>query len=167
MTQLPDNEQLIEATFSGQLGVGLGMIALCVFIHGMGLFTLQRIMHAKAIEERLDKCEALSFSGALFTLMTVFALIFVHLTEIWLFAFLYDYLGALPDFEESLYFSTISYSTIGYSDTSIVEDWRMIAALEGILGVIMLGWSTAFFVRILGRLEGELYDPAPRATSED
>ena len=31
----------------------------------------------------------------------------------------------------------------------------MIGALEGILGVILLGWSTAFFVRILKRLEDD------------
>jgi len=62
---------------------------------------------------------------------------------------------ALPDFRESLYFSTISYATIGYSDEAIVREWRMVAALEGILGVILLGWSTAFFVRVLGRLEDQ------------
>ena len=31
----------------------------------------------------------------------------------------------------------------------------MIAALEGMLGVILLGWSTAFLVRVLGKLESE------------
>jgi len=60
---------------------------------------------------------------------------------------------ALPSFREALYFSTISYATIGYSDEAIAREWRMVAALEGILGVILLGWSTAFFVRVLGRLE--------------
>ena len=29
----------------------------------------------------------------------------------------------------------------------------MIAASEGIIGVLMLGWSTAFFVRVLSKLE--------------
>ena len=90
-----------------------------------------------------------------FTLIAVFAIIFIHFVEIWLFAFLYDYLGALHSFSESLYFSTISYATIGYSDASIHDEWRMVAALEGVVGIILLGWSTAFFVRILGRLEGD------------
>lgn len=154
-SSLPSDEQVISATFNEQLAVGAGMIALCVLIHGIGLFTLARRMHGERARERFEKLEPLSLRGAVFTLLTVFALIFIHFVEIWGFAFLYDYLNALPNFQEALYFSTISYATIGYSDASIAEQWRMVAALEGILGVILLGWSTAFFVRVLGRLEGD------------
>lgn len=160
MNQLPSNEQVISATFNDQLAIGAGMIALCVVIHGIGLFTLLRAMHGEAAEERFKNLEPLSLRGSLFTLLTVFALIFVHFIEIWLFAFLYDFLGALRNFQDALYFSTISYATIGYSDASIAHEWRMIAALEGILGVILLGWSTAFFVRVLGRIEGGGRSPA-------
>ena len=31
--------------------------------------------------------------------------------------------------------------------------WRNVAALESIAGVMMLGWSTAYFVRILGHID--------------
>lgn len=139
MKQLPSNEQVISATFNGQLAVGAAMIALCVIIHGIGLFTLGRGIHGERTQERLEKLEPLSMRGTLFTLLTVFALIFLHFVEIWGFAFLYDFLGALPNFQEALYFSTISYATIGYSDASIANEWRMVAALEGVLGVILLG----------------------------
>ena len=76
-----------------------------------------------------------------------------------------DYLRALPTFRDALYFSTISYSTIGYNDASIADEWRMIAALEGMLGVILLGWSTAFLVRVIGNLEGD--DAANRPPLRD
>jgi hypothetical protein len=163
MTQMPIDSQVIEATFNEQLAVGAGMIAVCVVIHGVALFTLQRFMSTRNAKTRFERLEALSFGGTLVTLAIVFALIFVHFVEIWLFAFLYDYLGALPNFQESLYFSTISYSTVGYSDEAISHHWRMIAALEGILGIILLGWSTAFFVRFLKRLE----DAGPDHRSHD
>ena len=152
---LPDNSQVISATFNQQLLVGAVMIAICVVIHGMGLFTIQRAISGERMTKRFETLRPLSVTGAGFTLMAVFAIIFIHFVEIWLFAFLYDYLGALHSFSESLYFSTISYATIGYSDASIHDEWRMVAALEGVVGIILLGWSTAFFVRILGRLEGD------------
>jgi len=148
------NSEVLSATFNGQLAVGAGMIALCVIIHGAGLFALQRAMHTERMEERLQAFSPLSIRGSIFTLLIVFALFFLHFAQIWLFAFLYDWLGALHGFPESLYFSTISYATIGYSDASIHDEWRMVAAIEGILGVIMLGWSTAFLIRVMGRLEG-------------
>ena len=149
------DSQVISATFNEQLLVGLGMIALCVIIHGIGLFTLRRLMHNRNTEERLERMQPLSLMGTMFTLVIVFALIFIHFVEIWLFAFLYDYLHALRNFEEALYFSTISYATIGYSDASIAHQWHQVAAMEGLLGVILLGWSTAFFIRVLERLERE------------
>jgi hypothetical protein len=155
VTKLPDNEQVISATFNGQLAIGAIMIAVCVVLHGLGLFSIQRMLSGETMTQRVERLRPLSFTGAAFTLVAVFAIIVIHFIEIWLFAFLYDFLGALRSFKEALYFSTISYSTIGYSDASIADQWRMIAALEGILGVILLGWSTAFFVRILGRIEGD------------
>jgi hypothetical protein len=144
---------VISATFNEQLAVGAVMIALCVIIHGVGLFTLRRLMHSERTQERLDRMEPLSVHGALFTLFVVFALIFVHFVEIWLFALLYDLVGALHTFEQALYISTISYATIGFSDVTIAHEWRQVAAMEGLLGIILLGWSTAFFVRVLNRLE--------------
>lgn len=163
MNQLPSDQQVIDATFNLQLAVGAGMIALCVVIHGLGLFTLQRAMRGEAAEERFRHLEPLSLRGTFFTLLVVFALIFIHFVEIWLFAFLYDFVGAQWSFQNALYFSTISYATIGYNDTSIAHEWRMVGALEGVLGVILLGWSTAFFVRVLARIEDSGGPPSSSA----
>ena len=147
------DSQVIAATFNEQLAVGAGMIALCVIIHGVGLFTLRRLMHGERAEERIDRMQPLSLHGTLFTLFIVFALIAIHFVEIWLFAFLYDYLGAVRTFEAALYVSTASYTTIGIPDGAIETHWRLVAAIEGLLGFILIGWSTAFFIRVLNRLE--------------
>jgi len=157
--------QVINATFNEQLAVAAAMIALCVVIHGLGLFTLRRLMLSERAQERIDRTEPLSLRGTLFTLFTVFALIGVHFVEIWLFAFLYDYLGAAHSFEQALYFSTTSYATLG-SSNAISHEWRLVGAIEGLLGIILLGWSTAFFVRVLNRLERDPNRVSP-ASAQD
>ena len=162
----PVDTHVISATFNEQLAVGAGMIALCVIIHGVGLFTLRRVMHSERAEERLDRMHALSLHGTLFTLFIVFALILVHFVEIWLFAFLYDFVGALRHFDDALYVSTVSYTTIGAAQGSVAEPWRMVTAIEGLLGFILLGWSTAFFVRFLKRLEEAEPDRAPPRSTD-
>jgi hypothetical protein len=73
--------------------------------------------------------------------------------EIWAFALVYFAVGAVQGLEPSLYFSTISYSTVGYSDIHITNQWRLIGAFESILGMLLLGWSTSFFFRMLGRID--------------
>ena len=58
-------------------------------------------------------------------------------------------LHAAPDFEQGQYFSTVTYASIGYDDVLIARPWRMLGAIEGATGVILLGWSTAFLVSLL------------------
>lgn len=136
-----------------QFAVASAMLVGCVLFHGMGLAGLSKAMRSEASIERLRQIEPLSPRGALFTLLIVLALIVLHGLEIWAFALLYLLVDAVHTFEEALYFSTISYSTVGYSDTHIVRDWRLLGAFESILGMILLGWSTAFFFRMLGRID--------------
>ncbi len=129
------------------------MLVICVIFHGVGLALLNKALRSEATIERLRRIEPLSPPGALFTLSIVLALIAIHGIEIWAFSMLYLAIGAVPNLEEALYFSTISYSTVGYSDMHIVIQWRLLGAFESILGMILLGWSTAFFFRMLGRID--------------
>jgi hypothetical protein len=34
----------------------------------------------------------------------------------------------------------------------MAESWRLVSAIEGINGIILIGWSTAFFVTVIARL---------------
>jgi len=133
--------------------VSAAMVVVCVTIHGVGLFSLTRALRGEATIERLRNIAPLSPRGAVFTLGIVLAIIALHGAEIWAFACVYIATGAVPDFENALYFSTISYSTVGYNDTHILAEWRLLGAFESILGVILLGWSTSFFFRMLGRID--------------
>jgi len=136
-----------------QFLVSTAMLVVCVVLHGIGLALLNNLVRTEAAIERLRRIRHLSPRGMAFTLGIVLALFALHGVEIWAFAFLYDELSAVPTFEDAIYFSTISYSTVGYNDTHISTDWRLLGAFESILGMILIGWSTAFFFRMLGRID--------------
>lgn len=136
-----------------QFAVSSLMLVLCVIIHGIGLFSLSRLVRTETAIERLNRVAPLSFHGAAFTLAVVLSIIVLHAIEIWAFALLYLGLGASLNLENALYFSTISYSTVGYNDSHVATDWRLVGAFESIMGMILLGWSTAFFFRMLGRID--------------
>ena len=69
-----------------------------------------------------------------------------------LIALAYLALGAIETLREAVYFPTITYATIGYDDLAIADEWKLVAAIEGINGVLLLGWSTAYFVTVVVRL---------------
>jgi len=47
----------------------------------------------------------------------------------------------------------VTYASIGYGDVLLPRGWRILGAIEGATGIIMLGWSTAFLVSLLARLK--------------
>jgi hypothetical protein len=140
-------------TLFAQFLIATAMLVACVVVHGFGLAALNRALRGEMTIERLQQIDALSPRGALFTLAIVLAIFSLHGMEIWAFAMLYMGIEAIPRLEEAIYFSTISYSTVGYSDVHIAPEWRLLGAFESILGMVLIGWSTAFFFRMLGRME--------------
>ncbi len=73
-------------------------------------------------------------------------------TESTLWAFCYAAVGALPDLDASLYFSLVTYTTLGYGDLVLGEEWRPLAAFQAANGIIMFGWTTALIVAVAQRL---------------
>ena len=72
--------------------------------------------------------------------------------ECWLWAGLFLGLGAVPDFETALYFATVTYSTLGYGDVVLGEDWRLLSAFAAANGAIVFGWTTALVFLVAQRL---------------
>lgn len=58
-------------------------------------------------------------------------------------AVLYVLIDALPSFEEALYFSTVTFTTLGYGDITLGPSWRLLSSFEAANGLLMFGWSTA------------------------
>lgn len=137
-----------------QLAIATLMVLLTVGIHGGGLLILARILRLEREGERLEHISPTSLQGIAATFSVVLGLFLLHGLEIWAYAALYLVLDAMPDLQMAVYFSTITYSTIGYDDKGLPQAWSLVAAIEGINGVILLGWSTAFFVSLVGRLYG-------------
>lgn len=135
-----------------ELAVSTFMVLLTVAIHGVGLYALGRILRLERDAVDWASVHPMSPRGFALTFALVFGLFALHGTEIWLYAFAFHALDAVPDLRTGVYFSTITYATIGYSDAPIAEGWKLVAAIEGINGVLLIGWSTAFFVTIMTRM---------------
>ena len=137
-----------------ELAVSTMMVVLTVAIHATGLYGLSRLLRLEEREEAVEHVHPLSLRGFAATLIVILALFALHGVEIWSYAFLYLGIEAVTPLREAVYFSTITYGAIGYSDAAMAERWRLVSAIEGINGIILIGWSTAFFVTLIGRMRG-------------
>jgi voltage-gated potassium channel len=147
-----------------QLLVATGMVALTVIIHFLGLSLLIAVTNRHNTRLHTDQA---FFRQMLALVGLSFGLFILHSVEIWSYATLYSVVGATKSFDDALYFSTATYATIGYGDLPLSKSWRVLGAIEGANGVMLLGWSTAFFVSIVSRiraLEHDWLNPARRAS---
>lgn len=135
-----------------QLLIATIMVVVTVTVHGVGLALLAKALRVETREEHAKHLNPLSPRALGFTVVAVLALFALHGLEIWFYAILYLLGGAVLDLSTAVYFSTISYAAIGFTDAYVAADWRLVAGIEGINGVLLLGWSTAFFVTMIARL---------------
>jgi hypothetical protein len=132
-----------------ELALSTVMALLAVSIHGFGLLSLGRGLEIYEIRAGRSYVEGPLWRHALLTIAVVLGLFVLHGLEIWMYAGVYTLIGAVPDLREAVYFSSISYGSIGYSDVLMAPQWRLLGAIEGVAGAILLGWSIAFFVSVM------------------
>jgi len=79
-------------------------------------------------------------------------LLLIHSIEIAVWAMFFVWKDCLPDAESAFYFSGVTYATLGYGDLVLPKDWRMLAPIEGLTGILMCGLSAGLFFATLTRI---------------
>ena len=137
----------------GQLTIGALLIVTTVFVHG---FTLELVLKGllRMPQEWEVRWRALVFSVVV---LGVFA---AHVVEIWIWAIFFRFIKEIHSLEAALYFSTSSFTTVGYGDLVLSPEWRLMGALESANGMMLFGWSTAFIFEVVRRSYRRLYHVA-------
>lgn len=89
------------------------------------------------------------------TTVTVVWVVFLMLPiilDVAVWAAFYFLQAALPSFEEALYFSTVTFTTVGYGDIVLGHEWRQLATFEAMNGWIIFGWATALIMAVIQRV---------------
>jgi hypothetical protein len=129
------------------------LLALCVIIHAGGVtWALQRLRRRRETVQRF-------WPGTWLFILVAVWMVGLHLMEISVWAGFYFWKGAMPDLPSAFYFSAVTYTTTGYGDLVLPQDWRLVGGVEALTGILLCGWSTGFFVAIVGRL----YEPVARS----
>lgn len=142
------------------------MVAVTVTVHFFGLLGLTYFLRRRGARFRAQESVA---GQGLLILFLVFGIFAIHTIEIWLYAAFYFGVGALSNFESALYFSTVTFASLGYGDIVLTREWRLVSAIEAANGVILFAWSTAFLLSLMARLRTlehdwlEREDDAPNA----
>ncbi len=125
------------------LAAGSGLVALTVLIHTIGLILVAAATPPLARWlgfHNHDVGRTLVMTG------TVLGILGILTFEVWSWALAYFLLGATQSLADALYLSTAMLSTVVYGEIHLAANWRLLTALEGINGFLLIGWSTAYLV---------------------
>jgi len=133
-------------TAAANLAVVLGTlaaVALCVLLQYEYLVLVWRRLSRHTGHRRLK------------VLYAIFAVIFLHVLEVWILGtatwllLLWPATGGLhgpldPSFLECIYFSAVTFSTVGFGDVAPLGPIRFLAGTEALTGLVLITWSASF-----------------------
>jgi hypothetical protein len=122
------------------------MLTLAVQSAGMAALINWAISHFARESYRLGPVRS-----AVIVVRFTSVMIGLHLLQILLWAGFYRW-NCFPSWESAFYFSTTSYSTVGYGDLVLPRIWRNLGPVESVTGVLMCGLSASFLFAVVTRL---------------
>lgn len=88
-------------------------------------------------------------------LVVIAAMFFAHTVEVWMHAYAFYLIadrfglggfgGAIRgEFHDYLYFSTVTYTSLGLGDVYPLGGLRLMSGVESLAGLVMIAWSASF-----------------------
>ena len=125
------------------LALGLLAMSACLALQALASVLAARYF-ARAAKQPLGpkpwRAIFLQFSILMIVLMLG------NIVQIAFWALLYSALGAFEDFETAMYFSGVTFTSLGYGDVVLDGRMRLLAPLQAANGLMMFGITTALFI---------------------
>ncbi len=131
--------------------IGAAIVALTVVIHAIGTTMWIRHLGQRYAAEQFWQ----SRMAIAILIRTVLVVIVLHTLEIMLWAGSYILLtpeSDLASFEQAVYFSFVTFTTLGYGDITLSEGWRILSGIEALNGILLIGWTTAMLFSVVQQM---------------
>ena len=135
-----------------QILISLAIVIVTIFIHGLGTvwwltFFLRKHVIINQVFGFTKSLKILSYTAVFFLVL--------HYMEIAIWAAVYMAIPAIDkisNWEEGIYFSTVTYTTLGYGDITLPPVWRIMSGFEAMNGILLFGWSTTMFFAVMQKI---------------
>jgi len=133
------------------LGVAVMIVCLAIQVAAVGVVIYY---YAKAIEQRLGNRPYIQAYRQMVTIMLL--LLLAGLLQMTGWAIMYRMLDQFGDFESALYYSGVTFTSLGYGDLTLPKRLRILAAMEAADGLMMFGVISAVFMHALQHAVGRV-----------
>lgn len=122
---------------------GLPVLIVCLLFQAVFVgLCLQQYAHYQHRREQQQQ-HITPLRDMLLLSIVMLLLLLGNFVQMAVWAGLFVLLDEFAQFSDALYFSGVTFATLGYGDMLLSSDWRLLSALEAANGILMFGVSTA------------------------
>ena len=135
-----------------KLSIGSGMVVLNLGIQVLSMGFVRAHFKRQGYLESLEPTPMESVLSWQHTKNLAIILLFLFLGHLFQFATwgaLFVFLGEFQDFGTAFYHSAVNFTSLGYGDIVMSEEWRLLGALEAANGVLMFGITAGLVLAVL------------------
>ncbi|SDZ76128.1 potassium channel family protein [Microbulbifer marinus] len=129
------------------------LIVITTAIHAVGMMVAIRL--SRSFWNLHPKHPMLPIARPMVVSCVVLLMFLLSILEVLVWSVSYRLLGVFPELEPAMYFSMVTYTTLGYGDVVLNEQWRLLASFQAANGIIIFGWTTAVVLAVVQRLYGK------------
>ncbi|MBU2866156.1 ion channel [Pacificibacter marinus] len=147
-----------------QIFVGTCLILLSVAVATLGFLVFEIILnraHKWLVKEPHRPKLAVVLAGA------VIAVLWMITAGVWIWALAFRVLGVFIQFEESLYFALVSFTTLGFGDLLLPVEWRLLSGMCATNGLLNIGMMTALLMEVLRHVRRNQLDTLKKRRPTD
>ena len=139
MNILSIGTQHLELEMLLKIVIAVVMIVVTTAVHAVGMMLALNLTKINKHEgsEYIHLWQVYRVSAVVITMFIA------SILEAVLWAIPYWTLDAIEGIETTIYFSMVTYTTLGYGDVLLDNHWRLLSSFEAANGLIMFGWTTA------------------------
>ncbi|QPB21262.1 potassium channel family protein [Rhizobium sp. 007] len=135
--------------------VALGLLAMsiCLALQALASVLAARYFaHARTQPVGLKPWRTIFLQFSILMVMLMVG----NIVQVAFWALLYSLLGAFEDFETAVYFSGVTFTSLGYGDVVLDGRIRLLGPLQAANGLMMFGITTALFFSAIQQAMGKL-----------
>ena len=136
-------------TIVTQIFLGSIVLGICSLIHILLLVAAIKLLRRMSPPERSNRT---AFHVLKLLVVGFSVVLFAHTLQVWIWAISFRGMGVLPNISDAIYFSLVTYTTVGYGDVTVGGGFRVFGAMAAVTGLLNFGLSTAFLVGLFERM---------------
>jgi len=129
-----------------QLAIGSALILATIVVSGLTWWGLEAIL--VRVHPWASRPPHGPKLAAVLTLSLICTLMMMTVS-VWVWAIALYWLEIFINFEASMYFALVAFTTLGFGDILLPQEWRLLSGLSAANGLLIFGMLTAMLVEAL------------------